>query len=189
MSLVEFLKQNHPEALVKQAATAETKTKTNGDLILMRGLPGSGKTTFAQQLLEQGKKEGRNPVNFSTDDFFLVPLSDESKSVTYKVRTLFNLAQKHKCFVVKYDVTKLRLYHLQNQGKARKAMKERTHDTVIIDNCNAQLWEMKPYVEMAMTEKYKVAFVYPPTEWSMDAEKCALASTHGVPLEIGRAHV
>lgn len=46
----------------------DTNTEKQGDLILLRGIPGSGKTTLANVILQQ---PNNNPQEIlSADDFF-----------------------------------------------------------------------------------------------------------------------
>jgi uridine kinase len=55
----------------------DTNTEKQGDLILLRGIPGSGKTTFANVILQQ---PNNNPQEIlSADDFF----EDENGFTTF----------------------------------------------------------------------------------------------------------
>lgn len=95
-------------------------------LIILRGLPGSGKSTVAELLSENGKY----PV-CTADDFFM-------KDGEYK----FNPAQ-------------LGLAHGWCQKKAGEAMR-RGDEKIIIANTNTTEREFKPYVEIAEEYGYMV---------------------------------
>ncbi|XP_069061659.1 uncharacterized protein [Pleurodeles waltl] len=123
-------------------------------LILLRGVPGSGKTTLANDLLDKSP-EG---TVLSTDDFF-------------RQRDGYNFVGK-----------KLGNAHEWNQDRAMKAMDE-GRTPVIIDNTNTQAWEMKPYVEMAIERGYTVQFHEPETWWKRDPVELEKRNTHNVPRD------
>ncbi|XP_032637896.1 uncharacterized protein LOC116825756 isoform X2 [Chelonoidis abingdonii] len=111
-------------------------------LLILRGLPGSGKTTLSHILLGQN----RDGVVFSTDDYFR-----QQDGYTYNVAQLGDA-------------------HDWNQKRAKQAM-DQGRSPVIIDNTNTQAWEMKPYVEMALGKGYRVEFHEPDTWWKFDPEE------------------
>nr|XP_033804356.1 formin-like protein 20 isoform X2 [Geotrypetes seraphini] len=123
-------------------------------LILLRGVPGSGKTTLAHVLLD----ENPDGVVLSTDDYF-----DQEDGYTYDVNLLGDA-------------------HEWNQNRAKEAMDEGI-SPIIIDNTNTQRWEMKPYVEMAIEKDYRVQFHEPDTWWKLDAVELEKKNKHGVPRE------
>ncbi|XP_007954149.1 NEDD4-binding protein 2-like 2 [Orycteropus afer afer] len=120
-------------------------------LILLRGLPGSGKTTLSRILLGQS----RDGIVFSTDDYF-----------------------RHQDGY-RYNVNQLGDAHDWNQSRAKQAMAQ-GRSPVIIDNTNTQAWEMKPYVEMAIGKGYRVEFHEPETWWKFDPEELEKRNKHGV---------
>ena len=99
-------------------------------LILMRGVTGSGKSTRARELLEQ------NPGAkiLSTDDLFI---EDGEYS---------------------FDPALLEKNHKTNQERCRLAMLEKT-TTIIIDNTNIMLWEMRPYHLLAQEHGYETTIL------------------------------
>nr|XP_014434569.1 NEDD4-binding protein 2-like 2 isoform X4 [Pelodiscus sinensis] len=123
-------------------------------LLILRGLPGSGKTTLSRILLGQN----HDGVVFSTDDYFR-----QQDGYTYNVAQLGDA-------------------HDWNQKRAKQAM-DQGRTPVIIDNTNTQAWEMKPYVEMALGKGYRVEFHEPDTWWKFDPAELEKRNKHGVPRE------
>ncbi|KAM9733871.1 uncharacterized protein n4bp2l2 [Menidia menidia] len=123
-------------------------------LILMRGLPGSGKTTRARELLHTGP----GGVILSTDDYFA-----------------------HKGGYC-YNPELLGTAHEWNQSRVKGALLD-GRSPIIIDNTNLQAWEMKPYVKMALERGYKVDFCEPDTSWKFDPLELERRNKHGVHQE------
>ena len=98
-------------------------------LLLIRGLPGSGKTTLANALKEYLKL----PVGgYAADDYF----TDDGGEYNFDPLLLSNA-------------------HSWCQDSVREAM--RLNANVIVHNTFVQLWEMKPYKDMANEFKYSVS--------------------------------
>lgn len=109
------------------------RTAQDKVLIIARGPSGSGKSTMVEKL----KKELGAPV-FSTDDAWI-----SKKTGRYE-----------------YDPSVADWAHWATQEEVKKAM-QTGHSIIIVDNTNTQLWEMKPYVEMARKHDYSVSFKEP----------------------------
>lgn len=102
------------------------------EIIIIRGVSGSGKSTLAKQIAA----EQSFALIFSTDDFFMI-------NGEYR-----------------FDAKLLGDYHAHNVRRTEDAMIEK-RPCIIIDNTNTQTWEMKPYVELAITYGYSVRIVEP----------------------------
>lgn len=144
-------KHNETDRFVSQWFQEEKLNKLQKLLILLRGLPGSGKTTLSRILLGQS----RDGIVFSTDDYF------------------------HHQDGYRYNVNQLGDAHDWNQNRAKQAI-DQGRSPVIIDNTNTQAWEMKPYVEMAIGKGYRVEFHEPETWWKFDPEELEKRNKHGV---------
>ena len=100
------------------------------ELILLRGLPGSGKTTLAGVLSEYGKY----PV-FSVDDYF----TDENG------RYEFRFQENH-------------LAYKQCEECVKTAMQHGL-EKILLHNTFTQEWEMEPYFKLATANDYRVHVV------------------------------
>ncbi|XP_004631125.2 NEDD4-binding protein 2-like 2 [Octodon degus] len=144
-------KHDGMDSFINQQLQEEKLNKLQKLLILLRGLPGSGKTTLSRILLGQS----RDGIVFSTDDYF------------------------HHQDGYRYNVNQLGDAHDWNQNRAKQAIAQ-GRSPVIIDNTNTQAWEMKPYVEMAIGKGYRVEFHEPETWWKFDPEELEKRNKHGV---------
>jgi len=97
-------------------------------LILLRGLPGSGKTALAHELSENGK----HPV-FSVDDYF-----------TDKETGEYN-----------FEFEKNHLAYKQCEENTRKEIQNGT-SKIFLDNTFTLEWELEPYFKMASEFKYRI---------------------------------
>jgi predicted kinase len=124
-------------------------------LILMRGLPGSGKSTKAKELA------GEDGQIFSTDDFFCMNTDNEYR----------------------FDGSKLGQAHSWNQRRSLEAMRAGI-PIVVIDNTNTTIREMRSYTEhisLAAQLGYTVSIAEPETSWKFDIEQLVAKNSHGVP--------
>lgn len=101
-----------------------------GDLILLRGLPGSGKSTLGSVILNCFSYENSKPL--SADDYFI----DENG--TYN-----------------FDATKLKEAHNNCQQRCAEQMKLEI-SRIVVANTFTQEWEMKSYYNMAERYGYRV---------------------------------
>src|SRR5574343_94525 len=128
-------------------------------LIVMRGVQGSGKTTFA-------KSAFKGAPRFSADDFFSW-LSDKGTS-RHDPRYLF-------------DPAKLPEAHAMCLRNATRALmsifSERA--VVIIDNTHTKVWQFAPYVALGLAYDWDVRIVHMRVA-SADLRACAERNVHNV---------
>lgn len=96
-------------------------------LILLRGLPGSGKTTLAKELSEDGKY----PV-FSIDDYF---------------------TSIHGEYIFEFDKNHLAYKQCEENTKASM---QNVIPKIFIDNVFSLEWEMEPYFKLASEFNYRI---------------------------------
>jgi predicted kinase len=99
-------------------------------LILLRGLPGAGKSTLAKLLAEK-----KWPI-FSVDDYF----TDE-KTGSYH----FNFKENHLAYKLCNDNTEVEM--------------KKSTSKIFIDNTFTLEWEMEPYFELARKYNYEIYVV------------------------------
>ncbi|MCW3103763.1 MAG: ATP-binding protein [Bacteroidetes bacterium] len=97
-------------------------------LILLRGLPGSGKSSLATLLCENGKY----PV-FSIDSYFTDPVTG----------------------AYAFDPYKNHLAYKQCEEQCEAAMKNGIQK-IFVDNTFTIEWELEPYFKMAAANNYRV---------------------------------
>ncbi|RHX88520.1 AAA family ATPase [Leptospira stimsonii] len=102
--------------------------KLKSALILIRGLPGAGKSALAKLLSENGTY----PV-FSVDDYFTNPETKEYR---------FQYTENH-------------LAYKSCEERTEKAMMERT-PKIFLDNTFTLSWELEPYFRLASKYNYTV---------------------------------
>jgi predicted kinase len=99
-------------------------------LILLRGLPGSGKSTLGNVILQL---PNNNPQEvLSADDFFV---NNEGEYI--------------------FDGTKLKEAHNYCQFRCSERMRQQIV-RIVVANTFTEDWEMKPYFEMAERYNYRV---------------------------------
>ncbi len=108
----------------------ETTQQYKGDLILLRGVPGSGKTTLGEIILQTSQQQ--KPDVLSADNFF----TDDKGNYNF-------------------DVTKLKEAHNICQQKCADRMRME-FSKIVVANTFTQEWEMEPYFEMAKRYGYRI---------------------------------
>ena len=101
-----------------------------GDLILLRGLPGSGKTTLANIILQL--PSNFNPEILSADDFF------EGEDGEYN-----------------FDSTKIKEAHNYCQFRCSERMRQQK-SKIVVANTFTEEWEMEIYFDMAKRYNYRI---------------------------------
>ncbi|EYC15362.1 hypothetical protein Y032_0037g3477 [Ancylostoma ceylanicum] len=119
-------------------------------MVLMRGIPGSGKTHLAKFLLSN-----YGGVVCSTDDFFV-------ENGEYR-----------------FQPEKLEEYHKNNILRVRDAMIDGIKP-IIVDNTNIFTNHMEQYALHAVTHCYEIFVVEPETSWRYAVKECFRRNVHGV---------
>lgn len=130
-------------------------------VIIMRGIPGSGKSRFVKETLLNKHFSGRQTLVCSADDFFMV-------GGQYKFSPALLPQAHNNCFM-----------------KFFRAVSEDNEimDTVVIDNTNSRRWEYDHYIEIAVKYGWIVS-VYEMFCPTLDkAAMCAERNSHNVPFE------
>ena len=104
--------------------------ENQGELILLRGLPGSGKTTLASIILQN--PSGYEPEILSADDFFV------NGDGEYE-----------------FDPSKLKEAHNYCQFRCSERMRQQK-SRIVVANTFTQEWEMEEYFKMAERYNYRV---------------------------------
>ncbi|MGZ3883549.1 MAG: ATP-binding protein [Bacteroidia bacterium] len=97
-------------------------------LVLLRGLPGSGKTTLAVELSERGKYSV-----FSVDDYFTDPATG----------------------AYNFEFDKNHLAYKRCEENTRRSM-EQGMPKIFVDNTFTLEWELEPYFKLASEFDYRV---------------------------------
>jgi len=133
---------------------------SNKKLVIMRGVPGSGKSTTVEEILDSHDGLDHYFIDvWSADDYFVRP----DGVYDFSFKTLKNA-------------------HAWCREGVKASMSVGTH-LVIVDNTNTRKWEYQVYLDMAEKYGYEVEEVIV-GEFSEEALKLyAERNVHGVPLE------
>jgi len=157
-----FIKQKLVEMTNKYNSLNVLVTKPTQELIVMRGISGSGKSTKAKSLVGKG-------IIHSTDDV---------------ISSIGDYNEFFAKMIANKDFSPLSKVHAQNLNDAIKSMTNGI-TPVIIDNTNIKVNEPKAYVMAALKlgfDDNNIKFVDIGAA-GLDAKDLAKRNTHGVPLE------
>jgi len=104
-----------------------TQNRYVGDLILVRGVPGSGKSTFAKTLV------GGKDYCHKEADMYFVDREGNYKFEPLKIKAAHEWCLEEVEFLMKYE-----------------------HPTVVVSTTFTQNWEMDSYYELAKKHGYRV---------------------------------
>ncbi|XP_059469720.1 NEDD4-binding protein 2 isoform X2 [Neocloeon triangulifer] len=125
-------------------------------LVILRGLPGSGKTYLSKELSEMA----------------------EENSFVYRICSADHHFHTPKGYV--FNASELPVAHSASQQNAKKAFNEKTQ-LVIIDNTNIMEWEMKPYFIESVKFGYHIEILEPLTPWRDNIGQLRSKNVHNVP--------
>lgn len=137
-------------------------TRPTQQLILLRGIPGSGKSTMAKFIVLDG-------IIHSTDD--LIEATGDYRGFFTKM-------------IESGDFTDLSRMHSKNLSNAVKSMKDGV-TRIVIDNTNIKANEPKAYVVAALEMGFDEdnIHIFDVGTRDLSAEELAESNTHGVPLD------
>lgn len=138
-------------------------------VLVNRAVPGSGKSTFAKNILATMEREGISARVHSTDEYFMV----DGRYV--------------------FDIRKLGEYHRRNLEAFKASLAEGV-GLVVLDNTDEHPWETRPYTDAARAAGYGIVFLdFLPR--SLEAHLAAQQVTpekpgaHQVPEDSLREHI
>lgn len=134
---------------------------------ILRGIPGSGKSTWAEKIDGQTCERDRKALICSADDFFMKDgeyIFDPSK-----------IGQAHAACFQKYLVLLARAEEL-----------EEIFSSIVVDNTNLQKWEISPYILAAAAHGIEDVEIL---NFHCSVEESIARNVHGVPAHaIERMH-
>lgn len=130
-----------------------------GFVHIMRGLPGSGKSTFCKNKISNGEWPGA--VICSADDYFVNPRTKEYK----------------------YDPRKITEAHIQCRVKFFKTLIHRNcPEHVVVDNTNIRLSHMAEYILIAKTMNFNIT-IHSLRGSRLTDRQLAARCVHNVPVD------
>jgi len=103
-------------------------------VIINRAVPGSGKTTITNCIVNELKQNNINVAIHSTDEYFMV-------------------GNKYK-----FDIYKLNTYHQKNLLEFKKSI-DNDIDVIICDNTNIAPWQTELYTKLAREYQYQILII------------------------------
>lgn len=134
-------------------------------VIIMRGVPGSGKSTRAREIARDTVGEDGSCVICSADDFHMVR-EEESGPLVYRFNPA-KIAEAHAACMRRFLESLLSGVNL-----------------VIVDNTNIHEWEYTNYLRAALLAKYEIEFAECRVKTVEEIRDCAARNIHGVPLSV-----
>ncbi|GFS22290.1 NEDD4-binding protein 2-like 2 [Elysia marginata] len=116
-------------------------------MVILRGLPGSGKSYLAETLISKAKEMGVSGAILSTDDFFI-----QGRNYIFNRN---DLGEAH-------EWNKKRALQCASQSKS----------PIIIDNTNTTMWELLPYAVLVLKEANKMLSKRKPVKDSRETRDC-----------------
>lgn len=153
-------------------------------LIVLKGLPGSGKSTVRQQIVNDIAEHNFyiNSTYGATHNHFLygytVLSADDTLIKNYKGYHWTPIRAKES-----HDEIQYTFQNLVGQTK--------NNHFFILDNQNVKWADFKYYVDLVACDSFKhtIKIVEPSTLWKFDAETLFAKNTHNVPLETIRRNL
>ena len=131
-------------------------------MIIMRGLPGSGKTYYAQRFYS---KYGSENIFYASADSFFMSQSLSDNVPQYR-----------------FDVSKIGEAH-ESCKLAVLAAVGNNKPVIIVDNTNSRNWEMSFYVKFASLHNYKIEIYEMTIETQEQLKRVFKRRIHDIPLD------
>jgi len=125
-------------------------------LILIQGLPSSGKSTIARTLVPSMAQIVEN------DDYFMVPTPEGKK------------------YLYVGEMIPLAVQWCESEAFRRLMV----FDTIVVANTFIKRAHVLSYVDTAIDFKVNVKILMPNTSWAFDVQECFKRNTHGCPLDV-----
>jgi len=109
------------------------ESKVRKTVIINRAVPGSGKTTITNCIVNALKEKNINVSIHSTDEYFMV-------------------GNKYM-----FDIDKLNTYHQKNFVEFKKSINN--IDVIICDNTNIAPWQTELYTQLARKHQYQILII------------------------------
>lgn len=103
-------------------------------VVINRAVPGSGKTTITNCIVNEIEQNDIGVSVHSTDEYFMV----EDQYI--------------------FEIDKLYEYHQKNLLEFRKSI-EKNIDVIICDNTNIAPWQTEPYTQLARENNYQIIYI------------------------------
>jgi hypothetical protein len=143
---------------IREADEAKFKLNVPKVLIVMRGIPGSGKSYTAKQMLIKhgGNAEGHI---FSTDNQYIPETIKKRRAGTY-----VSPQEELEEYDANYKIISSQSAHARNLLGFKKAVDQGT-TPLVVDNTNVKKEYMRPYIEYADKAGYEIKIQEPNSDW------------------------
>ena len=150
--------------------------------VILRGVPGSGKSTVAQKLLEECW-DIQVQIPGTTGDEYMT----SARGVICSADDYFKTTDG----VYNFNAKLLKNAHEYCRSKVETCMQniaglvggQMAYDVIVVDNTNTRHWEYQPYVELAEKYGYEVEIKVVGEFDKESVLKYAQRNTHGVPVD------
>ena len=149
------------------------------EIILVRGIPGSGKSSLALSLVNGDKRR-----LVENDDFWYVPKSDAHFPGSYSefIDMGPHLHKVLQGFEYQYH---MEMTHIAGSWCGAEAFRRLfIFDKVAVANTFVKRIHIIPYIEEARKLQIKVILLEAKTDWAKDVDECFEKNVHRVPLEV-----
>ncbi|KAJ8676593.1 hypothetical protein QAD02_012380 [Eretmocerus hayati] len=130
-------------------------------LVLMRGLPGSGKSTIAKNIVQRTVQGELSNHILGTDDYW--PIINHG--------------------IYKHDRSKVLQARTYNENRVLNAARQ-GWSPIIVDNTNINARKMEKYAIMVVEHGYIIGSLEPNTTWSRNISQLFLKNRHNTSKEV-----